>query len=413
MESARPPLHLAWRQSLGAGLLLGLAVGCAWLGHWTPHLYPRLLLFVAAGLLALLGGGLLLTLSDEGGWSFAWQRRLEGTFAGAGMTFFTVLVVLLVAAILTGNNLLYLVVSGLLAALLISGLISALNLSGMELRFRMPEEVFAGRPAPVSFRLTNAKSFWPAYSVTLSASAQPLPSSPAIVAEAALRPLYFSYLARRSGAAAAGDLVFPRRGRYRSATFVLSTRFPFGLLHRRRRFQSSDREPETLVFPSPSTGLELPPALARRGAEEALARRGEGQELYRLRPHQPGDSARSMHWKASARAGSLYVRESSAETGPRLRLRLALPPGLSPARVEALLSVCAGWMQVLDRPEFWLEFVGENATASGGAGLYLRLAPAAQQRRPVLEYLALVDPALAPAPLPGGTPGLFEILVDG
>lgn len=420
MEESSAPPRLAWRQSLGAGLLLGLALGCGWLAHWTPHMYPRALLFVAAALLALLGAGLLLSLSDERGWTVAWQRRLEGTFvggfSGAGVPFFTVLVVLLVAALTSGNNLLYLVASGMIAALAVSGFCAALNLSGMELRFRLPEEVFAGQPAAVDFRLSNAKSFWPAYSLTVTAAAQRMDDGggkrPAAGAdtEAKLRPVYFAYLARQTGASGLSEIEFPSRGRYGSAAFVLSTRFPFGLMRKRRRFQAHAREPEMLVYPRPASGLELPLRQLRAGAEWAQARRGDGQDLYRLRPHQPGDSARQVHWRASARAGTMIVRESNLDTGLRLRLRLALAPGLDPAGVEAALSLCAGWMLELDREGLWLEFCGENSTP-GGSGLYLPLAEARCQRRAVLDYLARVDAALPPAPPPRLTPGLHEILV--
>lgn len=397
--AAITPVRVGWRQSLGAGLLLGLALGCGWLAHWTPHLYPRLLLYIAAGLLALVGLGLMLTLSEQRGWGSAWRRELEAHFAGAAIPFFTALVVLLVAAITSGNNLLYLIVSGLIAALIVSGLSSSLNLSGMDLSFRLPEEIFAGRPAAVHFELTNAKSLWPAYSVTLSA-----------IGEAGFRPIYFGYLARRGSATAGSELTFARRGRYGSTRFELSTGFPFGLMRKRRRFQPSAGEPEMLVYPAPVEGLEAPLAEVRAGWREAQARRGEGQEPYRLRPHQPGDSARQVSWKASAHTGTLYVRESAEEDGLRLRLRLAVAPELEAARGEAALSLCAGWMLALDRADLELEFIGENATASG-RGLYLPLAPAPQQRRAVLEYLAQVElgrPLAAPA---GGTAGLYEIAV--
>ncbi|MGH9483950.1 MAG: DUF58 domain-containing protein [Terriglobales bacterium] len=412
-ESAAPSTgeRVGWRQSLGAGLLLGLALGCGWLAHWTPHLYPRLLLYIAAGLLALVGAGLMLTLSEQRGWTSTWRRQLEGYFAGAGIPFFTALVVLLVAAITSGNNLLYLIVSGLMAALIVSGLSAALNLTGMELRFRLPEEVFAGTPAPVYVQLSNAKRYWPAYSVTLTASAQVLgPAAPG--SAASLRPVYFGYLARGASTAAASELSFSRRGRYSSAVFVLSTGFPFGLMRKRRRFQSSAQEPEMLIYPAPAAGLELPLAEVRAGTREALRRRGEGQELYRLRPHQPGDSARQVHWKASAHTGTLVVREASDENGLRLRLRLALPPELDAGRAEAALSLCAGWMLALEGSELWLEFAGENAMPNG-RGLFLGVAPAARHRRAVLDYLAQVDGQRPHAPLPPLTPGLYEIQITG
>lgn len=385
MESPRP---IAWRQSLGAGLLLGLALGCGWLVRWTPRLYPRLLLVCVASLLALFGLAALATLAEGRGWVAALHRRIGFQWAAAGLPFISGIVILALAAIATGNNLLYLVASGLLAALVVSGATAALNLSGMELSFRLPEEVFASEPVPVHFRLTNAKSFWPAYSLTVSASSRGRTAQPA---DAAMRPVYFPYLARRASAGAESEIAFPQRGRYSGAAFVVATRFPFGLMNKRRRFEGT-RAPDLYVFPAPWSGLRTQDQ-HQAGAHAASLRRGEGHELYRIRDHQSGDSARQVHWKASARARQLQVREFREETLPHVRLCLSLPSDASAAAAEAALSRCAGWMVEFSRPDLLLEFIGENAVP-GGSGLYLPLRPGIEQRKSVLEYLACVDARL-------------------
>ncbi|MGH9415685.1 MAG: DUF58 domain-containing protein [Terriglobales bacterium] len=408
--------HIGWRHSLGAGLLLGLALGCAWLAHWTSRLYPQVLLIAMALLLALLGLAMMAAAGADGGpgWLRRWRQRLEAHFAGAGLPFLSVVVVLALAAISTGNNLLYLVVSALLAALLVSGATSALNLSGMELRFRLPEEIFAGDAVPVQFTLTNAKGFWPAYSLTVSAASRALGG----VLEASMPPVYFAYLPCRQSQAAAGEIAFPCRGRYSSAAFVLSTRFPFGLVHKQRRFQASGHEPETLIYPRP---LPVPVPAPRAPGEAlsgALPASGAADELHRIRAHQPGDSARQVHWKASARSGVLQVREFSRDAAPRFRLRLASADGGDPERAEAALSRCAGWILALTRqhasPEPWIEFIGEYRHGAAAAPLWLPLAPAREHRRTVLDYLALVDPSLPPAPVlaPPPAPGVEEIVIQ-
>ena len=410
MGSGGSGARVAWRQSLGAGLLLGLALGCVWLAHWTPRLYPRLLLVAVAVLLGLLALAVMLSLSDRRGMA-AWRRRLDAGFAGIGLAYFSTLLILALAAITSGNNLLYLIVSGLLAALVVSGVMAALNLSGMELRFQLPEEVFAGQATRVQFRLVNAKRFWPAYSLTVGAGSRPV-AGVGDGEEATMTPVYFGWLGGGESASGGGDIVFPSRGRYRGTVFVLTTRFPFGLLPKRRRFQAREREPDVLVYPHPTGGLEAPTMLLQAEGELALARRGEGQDLYRIRSPQPGDSARQVHWKASARAGALRVREFSEDRAPRLRLRLALAATLERDRSEAALSRCAGWVLALDRPDLWLEFCGENRTVEGDA-LFLPLAPAASQRRAILDYLALVDTRQPLAAPPPTEPGLYEIAVTG
>ncbi len=409
MEAGGSGARVAWRQSLGAGLLLGLALGCGWLAHWTPRLYPKLLLVAVAVLLGLVALAVMLSLAERHA-TAAWRRRFDAGLAGIGLPYLSVLLILALAAITSGNNLLYLIVSGLLAALVVSGVVAALNLSGMELRFRMPEEVFAGEAVPVQFRLVNAKRFWPAYSLTVRAGSWPLAGGRDD--EATMTPVYFGWLGGGENAGGAGEIVFPARGRYRGTAFVLTTRFPFGLLHKRRRFQAREREPDFLVYPRPAEGLEAPPVLRQAEGELALARRGDGQELYRIRDAQPGDSARQVHWKASARAGALRVREFSEDRAPRLRLRLALAASLERERSEAAISRCAGWVLALDQPEVWLEFCGENRTA-GGEALFLPLTPIAKLRRTILDYLALVDTRQPPAAPPACEPGLYEIAITG
>lgn len=408
----------SWRQSLGAGLLLGLALGCGWLAHWAPMLYTRLLLYAVAGALAVLGLGFMLSLGDGRGWTGAWQRRIEARFAEAGLPFLAALVVLGLIAVISGNNLLYLVVSGLLAALIVSGLVSTLNLSGMELRFGLPAELFAGQAAPVEFTLTNAKSFWPAYSLTVSAASRRAGAGRAGKRAAELRPVYFAYLPRGGSQSAASEITYPERGRYTTAAFALATRFPFGLMQKRRRFQSQEREPEVLVYPAPARDVDVEAALRRAHTGALRSLRGEGHDLYRIRPHQAGDSARAVHWKASARAGALRVREFADEEAPRLRLRLALAATLAPEEAEKALSLATAWTLACEQAGMWLEFAGENrapAGHGGAAGLFLPLAPAGRHRRAILDYLALVDPALPPAEPPRAAldASLHEVLING
>ncbi|MGH9518342.1 MAG: hypothetical protein ACRD2D_01785, partial [Terriglobales bacterium] len=248
----------SWRQSLGAGLLLGLALGCGWLARLTPQLVTRLLLIAGAAVLAVVAVNLLLVLAGSRAWAARWQRRMELPMAGAGVPFLTALVVLGLLAVTSGNNLIYLMVSGLLAAFLLSGAVSALNLSGMELRFHLPAEIFARQRAAVSYTLTNAKSHWPAYSLTLTASSRPLPEPEApSELKPELMPAYFAYLPGQGSQRGESEIQYMRRGRYTAAAFVLSTRFPFGLVQKRRHFDAGGSEAEILVYPAPSPDFEL------------------------------------------------------------------------------------------------------------------------------------------------------------
>ncbi len=70
-----------------------------------------------------------------------------------------------IAALNTGNNLLYIVVAAMLAAILVSGVVSALVLRDLQLDVRLPEHVFAGRPVLGRILLRNPRHRLPSFSI--------------------------------------------------------------------------------------------------------------------------------------------------------------------------------------------------------------------------------------------------------
>ncbi len=103
-------------------------------------------------------------------------ERLRETFnyevTRAGVVYVLVTLVIAIAALNTGNNLLYIVVAAMLAAILVSGLVSALVLRWLELDVRLPEHVFAGRVVAGRIVLRNPNRFLPSFSIQV-VSARP------------------------------------------------------------------------------------------------------------------------------------------------------------------------------------------------------------------------------------------------
>jgi uncharacterized protein (DUF58 family) len=126
---------------------------------------------------------------------------------------------------------------------------------------------------------------------------------------------YFAFLPPQTEARADLELKFDRRGRYTEDSFGLATRFPFAFLTKTRHV-SLPRE--VLVYPriEPSEEVfEVLPLI--RGEWESFVR-GRGSDLYRIREYMPEDSARHVDWKATAKSGSLKVREFAREDERRL-----------------------------------------------------------------------------------------------
>src|SRR5437667_381139 len=121
------------------------------------------------------------------------------------------------AAVSTGNNLLYLLEAMLLGLIVVSGLLSEMSMRGLHLALRVPDEVFAGRPALFAVAIVNGKRRLPSYSLALAA-----PGHGEIVR-------YLPRLRSREERLLAWETTFPVRGRERLPALLVTARVPFVL----------------------------------------------------------------------------------------------------------------------------------------------------------------------------------------
>ncbi len=316
--------------------------------------------------------------------------RMEYRVTFEGWVYIAGVVLVALAALNTGNNLLFLILASLIACILMSGILSSITLAGVEMRLQLPDHIFAGQPVRASLELENEKITLPSFSLRVEGIRKKNASAPAMLET----PVYFPYLPRQEAISQTVPLLFPKRGVYRQEAFRIVTRFPFGFLQKARRL---DLATEAIVYPSvdaSSEFLEVLPGI--QGAMETLTK-GRGQDLYALRDYLPNDSARHVHWKASARFGSLMVREFAREDDCSVLLvfdpySLAAQPIASAAekaRFERAVSLCAAIAWSFHERSALLEF--------RGAGAQVPLAPASDNIFSVLRHLALVRP-LPPDP---------------
>lgn len=289
------------------------------------------------------------------------------------------------AAMNTGNNLLYLLASLLLALIIVSGILSEQSMRRLRLAAVIPEEIYAGSATALGVRVANRKRWLPSYSVTL---------------EAGERRLYLDRLRAGEERLVAWEATFAARGRQRLTGLRVVTRFPFGLFVKTGRLILDE---DVLVFPAvvPVDGARRR-ALAGGGAR-AVRQRGRGHDLYNLRDYRSGDDRRLIHWRSSARTGTLMVRETQAETALDVRL-LLIGHGHSPERLEAGLSEAASLATYLLGTGATVELVGRGVHVPSGRGR--------AHRRRLLTALALYDPASAPAVAPPAARAVAEVAVD-
>jgi len=350
------------------------------------------------------------------------RDALDYEVTRVGIVYVLLVLLIGIAALNTGNNLLYIVVAAMLAAILVSGVASAAVLRDLQLDIHLPDHLFAGRTTVGRIVLRNERRLIPSFSVHVVPVNKPRhgsrgQSAPGAPAPAPVRrakkkwiPLkdsrpqgnpqshpgifegsaYFPYIPSRGELRADLELRFDRRGTYRQEGFGLATRFPFAFLTKTRRVPLAR---EITVYPAiepPDDFFEVLPII--RGEFETFAR-GRGYDLYRIRESMPEDSARHVDWKATAKSGSLKVREFSREDERKLRIVFDNPPsGLIPEKEyeDAIgLAASLGWHFSNENTE--ISFVAQDY--AGEQDIYRFLA-----------YLATVQPGPSASALDGLRP---------
>jgi len=349
--------------------------------------------------------------------------QVDYKFTREGGVYILATFVIALAALNTGNNLLFIIVSCLFAGMLISGLVSRIVLTGIDLSLELPEHIFAQRPVLASLTLANHKLTLPSFSLLISSPETKNGKKPkgkhAAQGKVLNQPVYFPYIPRDKDSTQQVELLFPRRGRYQQSSFQVSSKFPFGFLLKTRKLPAAN---EVVVYPPVQPTEEFYEILPLISGELESYFRGRGHDLYTIRDFQPGDPARHLDWKATARAQTLKVREFAREDERRVELIFdnSLPEGaLSPEwpeRFERGVNFCAclAWhFYEIDAQMSYRAPDRETRIAAAGELIY-----------DILEHLALVEPhpqpnggfleSLANEPGGAGVPGkpdTFKIIV--
>lgn len=276
--------------------------------------------FLAAVLIALLWSPLLaVTYLLLVGLFYGWrnrarimgrgrQKRLK--FSPEGKYAVGIAIGVGIAAINTGNNLLYLFLGMILSLIVISGVLSEMTLRGLRVQRELPPRIFAGQAFLTTVRIRNTKRWLPSFSVQIEDLSDGLNRTKKcfFLKVRAGRSQHTSYRAE-----------FARRGEYRFREIHLVTRFPFSFFVKRRIVSS---KAIAMVYPR-LFPLEHPPApRAALGDEQAHLKKGGGLEFFGLRDYQAGDDARNIHWIRSAARDHEVVKEYASDSAPSTTVAL-------------------------------------------------------------------------------------------
>jgi len=333
-----------------------------------------------------------------------WLIKIEYEFTREGALYLVIIGVITIAALNTGNNLLFIILASLLAAILVSGILSQIVLSQLELDFVLPDHVFAEQPMISRLTLSNLKWLFPSFSVMVSARdadrkkrKKSLGPRPRQILEA---PVYVPYIPHRCSVTQHVEITFPRRGRYTQEGFRVSSKFPFGFL---RKSHEVSTKQEILVLPNIKPTEEFYEILPLIGGEMESFYKGRGHDLYAIRDYQEGDSARHVDWKATAKAQAVKVREFTREDERRLRLvldtRLRTADSSLEARFEKAVTFCACLAWHFYEIDAQMQFLAD--------GFETPMAPSQQIIYPTLEALALINPIIGVS-----TPSLLSAIAS-
>lgn len=231
--------------------------------------------------------------------AFPWQFKGVVRLTKVGTTYIVSTVILAMAAVNTGNNALYIGVSFMLGCLLLSGLASKGGLKRLELEILGFDEAWAGRVVEGRLRIRNRSRLWAVRDVIL-------------VSDALAGAVFVPLVPRRGEVVLETPFLFPRRGLARVSSIDSYTRYPFGLVLKKRRLRVGS---EVVVLPRILDEEQASEIFAPMSGDHASANRsGPGTEIHAFREFARGDSLRHVHWKKSASLGRWIMKQTAVET---------------------------------------------------------------------------------------------------
>ncbi len=293
-------------------------------------------------------------------------RTLKITREGRYYLGFTIGVGL--AATNTGNNLLYLILGLLLSLIIVSGLLSEAALRRLEVGRAPSGPCRAGEACVMGVTLHNGNRVLPSVGLVIDEMS---------AKEVSVAPGRCLRVPAGASVRASMRLTPHRRGEIFLAGLVVTTRYPFGIFAKSRRYEI----PATLLaWPARASASMLVPDSGTEEAGPPVARRGGVEDLRGLRRFREGDETRLIHWRRSLRVGKELIVERDAPEGRRVRLELL--PGGGDAFEEAISRVGS---QAEDHLA-----VGDEVALVAPFGYSVPFGRGPGHRRQVLSALALV-----------------------
>ena len=269
------------------------------------------------------------------------MRRVRPTVEG--WIFLATSLAVSLAALNTGNNLLYLVFAAMLSLVALSGVLSEAAVRRLDVRRRLDEQVFAGQGARGTWLLQNPRRFVP--HLALRVDELTAPHADLEDASGAEVP----WVPAGGREQWPGRWTFSRRGLHRLRGVRVSTSWPFGIF---RKSYDIEAPIDVLVCPRPVRAPLPRLAPGASGATERSDRGGGRADLRELRAWREGEDPRLIHWRTSARRDRRIVVDREREDDGEVEVVVARPVGPERhRRFERALSEATGQVLAADRAD--------------------------------------------------------------
>jgi uncharacterized protein (DUF58 family) len=294
------------------------------------------------------------------------------------------------AALNTGNNLLYLLLGALLGMVVLSGWMSEQVVRHAVVTRRVPRGARAGGVARIAYLVEN-RGRSPIYALEIREAGR---DGVAFVPTLEPGARCVAHARHR----------FHQRGVFPLRRLVVSTSFPFGLFLKQRDVEQAG---SIVVWPRGDMAVRDPRpgagGLRQQRSVAAAATRARG-DFRALRPYRPGDDPRDVNWRASARSAVPVVREYEQDAAAAFWLCLDL---------QRPLGEHAASEQAIELAASLAVRAARNGERFGFASADVRLdpAPGRRQLERVLDALAAARPRPDAPPPPRPAPAGLCLLI--
>lgn len=324
------------------------------------------------------------------------RRRYH--FGLPGILYVLVTLFMAIGASNSQNNLLFLAFSISIGAGVASGIISGMMMMGVSVERSLPPASAVGSALSFRYSIHNRNRFLPLFAVIVQESADAAGKRDAKPTWRRLMPsprAALLHLGPRDSIEISASIAPTRRGVATFSGVMLSSSFPFGLIRKSVTFKSRASlvvAPRTERLRRDATSNLLSRAESGLASAASL---GRGDEFYGVRDYVPGDSPRLISWKASARTGSLVVREQTTPTAGNLWVILNLNAPLAKEPLSPDDPTEQAIVLATSLIDAALIAGVEVGFAAPDAGVVVTPAAAPRQRPALMSALATIEPASA------------------